>query len=176
MKLVLFETRLTLSNQTDPNRGIGAARDWIGSKMRSFAANSEGRMVVTTPSYIQQPEERVSAPTKLTDVVATLRGCITPNRHYLISGHYDTRRSDVLNAVDDAPEADDDASGVSISLELARIMLTRQPRSTLVSVAVAGEEQGLLGSNLLAETYANQSFNIAGILNSDTVGLSTPDD
>ena len=175
-KLVSFGTRSTISNQTDPSRGVGAARDWVASTMRSFAVRSDGRMRVTTPSYIQGVAERIPFPTRITDIVATLQGSETPERYYLVSGHYDTRVSDPNNGVDDAPGADDDGSGVAVSLELARVMATRRPRSTLVFVAVAGEEQGLYGSNFLAETYANQSVNIAGMLDNDIVGSSTGDD
>jgi hypothetical protein len=112
-KLVSFGTRHTLSNQTDPNRGIGAARDWIASQMQGFAAASNGQMTVTVPSYIQGVAERISFPVRISNIVATLKGSTNPSRVYVVSGHYDSRITDVMNFVDDAPGADDDASGVA---------------------------------------------------------------
>jgi hypothetical protein len=113
LKLVSFGTRHTLSNQTDPNRGIGAARDWIASEMRKYATASDGRMTVTVPSYVQGVASRISFPVRISNVLATLRGSSDPSRVYVITGHYDSRVTDVMNYVDDAPGADDDASGVA---------------------------------------------------------------
>lgn len=108
-KLVSYGTRHTLSSQTDPNRGIGAARDWIEQQMRSFAAASDGQMEVTVPSYIQQPDgDRITFPVRISDVVATLRGSVDPGRYYVVSGHYDTRCSDPNDYECDAPGADDE--------------------------------------------------------------------
>ncbi|KAL8654511.1 MAG: hypothetical protein Q9210_001456 [Variospora velana] len=175
-KLVSFGTRHTLSNQTDPTRGIGAARNWIEEQMRSFAAVSNGQMEVTVPSYIQGVADRVLFPVRISDVVATLKGSVDPGRYYVVSGHYDTRCSDPNDFVSDAPGADDDASGVAISMELARIMATRRPAATIVFAAVAGEEQNLYGSRLLAQTYQNASVNVQGMFTNDIVGSSTADD
>lgn len=108
-KLVSFGTRHTLSNQTDPVRGIGAARDWIAAEMRKFAEVSEGRLIVTVPSYVQGPAPRVPNDTVISNIVATLKGSEDSNRVYVISGHYDSRVSDPLNFVADAPGANDDA-------------------------------------------------------------------
>ncbi|KAL8933583.1 MAG: hypothetical protein Q9216_006300 [Gyalolechia sp. 2 TL-2023] len=176
-KLVSFGTRHTLSSQTDPDRGIGAARDWIEQQMRSFAAASDGQMEVTVPSYIQEVDgDRITSPVRISDVVATLKGDVDPSRYYVVSGHYDSRCSDPNDYICDAPGADDDASGVAISMELARIMATRRPAATIVFVAVAGEEQGLYGSQYLAQTYKNASVNVQGMFTNDIVGSSTADD
>ncbi|KAL8924860.1 MAG: hypothetical protein Q9172_002479 [Xanthocarpia lactea] len=176
-KLVSFGTRHTLSSQTDPVRGIGAARDWIAEQMRSFAAVSNGRMDVTVPSYIQPADgDRILFPVRISDVVATLRGSVDPGRLYVVSGHYDTRCSDPNDFECDSPGADDDASGVAVSMELARIMATRRPAATIVFAAVAGEEQGLFGSRLLAQTYRNASVNVQGMFTNDIIGSSTADD
>ncbi|KAL8903362.1 MAG: hypothetical protein Q9207_003972 [Kuettlingeria erythrocarpa] len=175
-KLVSYGTRHTLSSQTDPNRGIGAATDWIEQQMRSFAAASNGQMQVTTPSYVQGVAERIPFPVRIRNVVATLKGNVEPERYYVVSGHIDTRCTDPIDYLCDAPGADDDASGVAISMELARIMATRRPAATIVFVAVAGEEQGLYGSNNLAQTYKNASVNVQGMFTNDIVGSSTADD
>ena len=108
-KLVSFGTRHTLSSQTDPNRGVGAARDWIEQQMRSFAATSNGQMEVTVPSYIQPVDgDRILFPVRISDVVATLKGSVDPGRYYVVSGHYDTRCSDPNDYTCDAPGADDE--------------------------------------------------------------------
>lgn len=109
LKLVSFGTRHTLSSQTDPKRGIGAARDWIASEFRKYAEASEGHMTVEVPGYMQEPDgDRVLFPILLSDVVATLKGSEDPDRVYVVSGHYDTRCSDPLDYECDAPGADDE--------------------------------------------------------------------
>ncbi|KAF7503975.1 hypothetical protein GJ744_002949 [Endocarpon pusillum] len=176
--LVSFGTRHTLSTQNGSTTyGIGAARDYITHRMCTFALASSGRMTVTAPSYIQPADgDRLLFPVRISDVVATLRGSETPDRYYVISGHYDTRCSDPNDYNCPSPGADDDASGVAVSMELARIMATRNPRSTLVFAAVAGEEQNLYGSNFLAQTYKNASVNVAAMFTNDIIGSSTGPD
>ncbi|KAJ7758901.1 putative zinc metalloprotease [Mycena olivaceomarginata] len=149
-KLVSFGTRATMSNQTDPLRGIGAARDWIASEMRTFAATSGRRMTVSVPNYVQTPSGSITRNTVISNIVATLKGSTDPNRIYVVSGHYDSRVSSDTNFVDDAPGADDDASGVAVAMELARVMATHTPAATIMFAAVAGEEQGLFGSAFMA--------------------------
>jgi hypothetical protein len=174
--LVGFGTRHTLSSQTDPVRGIGAATRWVKQQFDSYAALSGGRMTVELQSFVQQPTSRVPSPTVITNVVATLRGTTSPNRVYVVSGHLDSRVTDVLNAVDFAPGADDDASGVALVLELARVMATHPSDATIVFTAVAGEEQGLLGSAFQAAQYKAAGADIQGMFSDDIVGASTADD
>jgi hypothetical protein len=175
-KLVSFGTRHTLSTQDDPDRGIGAARDWIFATMQSYAARSGGRMTVEKQSYVQQPASRIPTATTITNVVATLRGSSSPDRVYVVSGHYDSRVTDVMNFTSDAPGADDDASGVAVSMELARVMATHRPEATIVFAAVAGEEQGLYGSTHLAEQLKQAGKDVQGMFTNDIVGSSTADD
>ncbi len=175
-KLVSFGTRHTLSTQDDPARGIGAARDWIFAELQRYAAASDGRMTVELQSYIQEPAPRIPVPTRITNVVATLRGSVTPERVYVVSGHYDSRVTDVMNATADAPGADDDASGVAVSMELARIMAKRAPKSTIVFAAVAGEEQGLYGARYMAAQYKAAGTDVQGMFTNDIVGASRADD
>jgi hypothetical protein len=174
--LVGFGTRHTLSVQDDPNRGIGAARDWIASQFEEYAAAAGGLMTVDTPSYVQPVAPRIPVPTLISNVRATLRGSSEPDRIYLVSGHYDSRVTDVLNATSDAPGANDDASGTAVSMELARVMAKHKPAATLVFLAVAGEEQGLFGSNHTAQEYKAAGADIQGMLNNDIVGSGTADD
>ncbi|MEE3922293.1 M20/M25/M40 family metallo-hydrolase [Micromonospora sp. BRA006-A] len=175
-RLAAFGTRHTPSSQTDPVRGIGAARDWIHAQLSGYAAASGGRMSVELQSYVQQPASRIPVPTTITNVVATLRGDVTPERVYVITGHYDSRATDVMDAVSDAPGADDDASGVAVVMELARVLSTRRTEATIVLAAVAAEEQGLYGSAYLAAQLKAAGADIQGMFSNDIVGSSTADD
>ncbi|MCX5317262.1 M20/M25/M40 family metallo-hydrolase [Streptomyces sp. NBC_00154] len=175
-KLVSFGTRHTLSAQDDPVRGIGAARDWIAAELRTYAVESGGRMSVELQSYVQEPATRIPTTTRITNVIATLRGSVTPERVYVVSGHYDSRVTDVMDATSDAPGADDDASGVAVAMELARVMARRRPASTIVFAAVAGEEQGLYGATHMAEQFKSAGADIQGMFTNDIVGSSTADD
>lgn len=111
--LANFGTRHTLSNQTDPVRGIGAARDWIYKEMAAIAANASGNMDVEIQSYIQGIDDRIYFPVKISNVVARINGTSDPNRAYVVTGHYDSRRIDIADYTGDAPGADDDATGVA---------------------------------------------------------------
>ncbi|MEV7677875.1 M28 family metallopeptidase [Streptomyces sp. NPDC088341] len=175
-RLAAFGTRHTLSTQDDPERGIGAARDWIYEELKRYAAASGGRMTVELQSYIQQPASRIPVATRITNVVATLRGSVDPDRTYVVSGHYDSRASDVMDAVSDAPGADDDASGVAVAMELARVMARRRPAATIVFAAVAGEEQGLYGAAHMAERFKAAGTNVLAMFTNDIVGSPKADD
>ncbi|MGH3101095.1 MAG: M28 family peptidase, partial [Thermoleophilia bacterium] len=172
--LVGFGTRHTLSSQDDPNRGIGAARDWIRDQFAQIATTSGGRMTVELQSYIQPPASRIPVPTRITNVVATLRGTdpASADRVYVVSAHYDSRVTDVLNATSDAPGANDDGSGTSAVIELARVFAARPTEATIVFVAFAGEEQGLYGSTHFALLARQNNWNIQGVLNMDIIGNS----
>jgi hypothetical protein len=172
-----FGTRHTLSSQDDPTRGIGAARDWIFDQLQGYAAASDGRMTVVKQSFVQAVGPRIPVPTTITNLVATLRGtqAESANRVYVVSGHYDSRCTDVLNFSCDAPGADDDASGVAAMLELARVMAKRQFDATIVFMAVAGEEQGLFGSTFFAQQAKAAGMDIEGMFTNDIIGSSTSD-
>lgn len=176
--LVSFGTRHTLSSQDDPARGIGAARDWLRSQFEAVAATSGGRMTVGLQSYVQGVATGIPTPTTITNVVATLKGTRpeSAGRTYVVSGHYDSRCTDVLNANCDAPGADDDASGVAAVLEMARVMATRDFDATIVFMAVAGEEQGLYGSTFFATQAKAAGTDIAAMFTNDIVGSSKGDD
>ncbi|MEW9550295.1 M20/M25/M40 family metallo-hydrolase [Nonomuraea sp. NPDC050783] len=171
-KLVSFGTRHTLSSQDDPARGIGAARDWIHGEFARIAATSGGRMTVEKQSFVQPVSPRVPVPTTITNVVATLRGSqdASAGRTYVVSGHYDSRCTDVMDATCDAPGADDDASGVAVAIEAARVMATRTFDATVVFMAVAGEEQGLYGSAYYAQQARQSNTDIQGMFTNDIVG------
>lgn len=178
-KLVSFGTRHTLSNQTDPVRGIGAARDWIAGQMRGFAAaaRSGTNIAVSVPSYIQPVASGILFPVNISNIIATIEGTDEPDRVYIITGHYDSRVTDLDNFTDDAPGADDDASGVAVIMELARIMAQMPPpRATIMLAAVAGEEQGLYGSSFFAQQMVEAGKDVQGMFTNDIVGSPKGDD
>ena len=174
LKLVGFGTRNTLSSQDDPVRGIGAARDWIKSQFDEIAATSGGRMTVALHSFIQPVSSRIPVPTPITNVVATLHGDQPESaaRTYVVSGHYDSICTNPINTTCDAPGADDDASGVIAVLEMARAMATRHFDATIIFMAVAGEEQGLYGSNYEATQAKAAGMDIEGMFSNDIIGAS----
>jgi Zn-dependent M28 family amino/carboxypeptidase len=171
-RLTQFGTRHTLSSQDDPVRGIGAARDWIFAQLQGYAAASGGRMTVQKQSFVQPAGPRIPVPTTITNVIATLRGTTSPDRVYVVSGHYDSRVTDVLDATSDAPGADDDASGVAAVLELARVFATRRTEATIMFIAYAGEEQGLFGSTFMAQQLKGVGTDVQGMFSNDIIGAS----
>jgi len=172
VRLTEFGTRHTLSSQTDPVRGIGAARDWIYAQLQTHAAASGGRMTVQLQSFVQPAGPRIPVPTVITNVIATLRGTTSPDRVYVVSGHYDSRVTDVLNFTSDAPGADDDGSGVAAMMELARVLASRPIEATIMFVAYAGEEQGLFGSTYMAQQLKNAGTDVQGMFSNDIIGAS----
>jgi hypothetical protein len=171
-KLVSFGTRNTLSEQNDPKRGIGAARDWLYAEFLKAAEPSQGRMTVEKQSYEQQKAARVPQPTMLTNIVATLKGSQpeATDRIYVVSGHYDSMCNSPTDAKCDAPGANDDASGTAAVLEMARVMAKYEFDATIVFMAVAGEEQGLLGSTHFAEEAKKKNWNVDAMFTNDIVG------
>ncbi|HEY3631775.1 MAG TPA: M28 family metallopeptidase [Jatrophihabitantaceae bacterium] len=174
--LTSFGTRHTLSSQDDPKRGIGAARDWLFARFQEIAATSGGRMTVEKQSFVQPPASRIPTPTVITNVIATLRGTTDPGRVYVVTGHYDSRVTDVMNFTSDAPGADDDGSGVAAVLELARLFANRPTEATVVFAAVAGEEQGLYGSAFMARQLKAAGTDIQGMFSNDIVGTGDAHD
>ncbi len=173
-KLVSFGTRNTLSEQSSPSRGIGAARDWLFGEFQKTAAQSGGRMTVEKQTYEQAKAARVPEPTMLTNIVATLKGTQpeSANRVYVVSGHYDSMCTSPTDAKCDAPGANDDASGTAAVLEMARVMSKYKFDATIVFMTVAGEEQGLLGSTYFAEQAKRSSMDIEGMFTNDIIGSS----
>src|SRR6266700_1651744 len=167
-----FGTRHTASSQTDPNRGIGAATAWVTQQMQSYAAASGGRMTVQQQTFVQPVSNRIPVPTTITNVIATLPGTASPERFYVVTGHLDSRCTDVLDFTSDAPGADDDASGVAVALELTRVFATHQFPGTLVFATVAGEEEGLYGSTFMATQMATDGNDVQGMFSNDIVGAS----
>jgi Zn-dependent M28 family amino/carboxypeptidase len=131
-------------------------------------------MTTGLDSFVQPVSERVPVPTTITNVFAVLHGTdpTSADAVYVVGGHYDSRVTDVLNFTSDAPGANDDASGTSAVIELARVMAKHPTQATVVFVAYAGEEQGLYGSEHFAQMAKDKGWNIQGNLNMDIVGSS----
>ena len=171
-QLVSYGTRSTISTQTDKKKGIGAARNYVLSKFTEFSRHSEGRLTAMIDTTTIAPDgKRVDVPTLLGNVMATLKGTDRADKRiFVISGHLDSRVTDVMNRTSDAPGANDDGSGVAAVMECARIMSRRSFPATIIFVAVSGEEQGLLGSGYLADKAKKEGWNIEGLLNNDIMG------
>jgi hypothetical protein len=170
--LVAFGTRNTQSTQTDSRRGIGAARNWVLRKFNEFSKSSSGRLTAFIDTTTLQPNGKyLDARVLLGNVVATLKGTdLNDKRIFIISGHLDSRRSDLKDRIGDAPGADDDGSGTSAVLECARIMSKHSFPATIIFVAVSGEEQDLLGSEYMAKKAKKEDWNIEAVLNNDIMG------
>jgi hypothetical protein len=171
-KLVSFGTRNTLSTQGNPQRGIGAARNWILSKFNEYSKQSQGRLTAFIDTVTYLPDgKRVNRPIILGNVVATLKGT-DPNdkRIFIISGHMDNMRSNVMDSVGDAPGADDDGSGTVAVMECARVMSKHAFPATIIFVTVAGEEQGLIGAHYMAKKAKKEGWAIEAVLNNDIMG------
>jgi Zn-dependent M28 family amino/carboxypeptidase len=173
-KLVTFGTRHTLSDTKSNTRGIGAAQRWVKQEFDKYALESNGRLTSNIDYFtIKADGKRIANDSQLGNVMATLKGTDpSDNRVLIISGHLDSRATNVMDAKIDAPGANDDGSGVAAMMELARIMSKRQFPVRLIFVAVTGEEQGLYGARHLAEFAKESKWNIIAMLNNDMIGNS----
>jgi hypothetical protein len=171
-KLVGFRTRHTMSDTVSETEGIGAARRWIKAELERCGAGTA--LKVDFDSHIAPVSARISRPTEIVNVVATLPGtqAASVERMYVVSGHYDSRNTDVMDAVGDAPGANDDASGTAAVMEMACVMAKYKFDATLVFMTVAAEEQGLLGAAHWAEQAKQKNLNIAGMFTNDIIGSS----
>jgi hypothetical protein len=173
-KLVSFGTRHTLSDTQSPTRGIGAARNWVRDEFLKYSKAGGGRLTVEMDTFTVKPDgRRINKSVLMANVLATLPGTDpTDTRVILVSGHIDSRVSDVMNDTTDAPGANDDGSGTVLVMELARVLAGQKFPCTLKFVAVQGEEQGLYGSGHLAERARKEGWNLVAMLNNDIVGNS----
>ncbi len=166
--LVGFGTRHTLSTTTDPAHGIGAARTWASGRLTAIGAACGNCLAIET---IGDRFTGARAPdgVRVEDVLAVQRGS-DPTRVVIVQGHIDSRVSDSANATSDAPGANDDASGVAVVLEAARLLSREKFAATIVYAVLSGEEQGLWGGQLLARTAKERGWQVAAVLNNDIVG------
>ncbi len=166
--MVGFGTRHTASTTTDPKRGIGAARTWAAQRFTEIGATCGGCITV---ERIARTFTGPRAPTGVVveDVLGLQKGR-DPNRVVIVGAHIDSRVTDVMNVTSDAPGANDNASGVALVLEAARLLSQRQFDATIVYAVFSGEEQGLWGAELLADTAKARGWKVSAMLNNDIVG------
>src|SRR5580693_9055482 len=177
-KLVACGTRLTLSSWDDPKRGAGCGRDAVAARFNEIAKDSGGKLQVVVDKFEMTSERTSSKPTPLENVYAILPGSDPQlaKTIFIVSGHFDSRPSNVMDPQADAPGADDDASGVAVSVECARLLSKAGAkgrgmyRATILFAAVSGEEQGLLGSTHLMDWAKQQGYTVGGMLDDDIVG------
>ena len=181
--LVAFKNRNTVGT-TDtglpPGMGVKAAAGWVHARFDAISQACGGCLEVKEDNFIEPamtgPAARVKQPTPLTNVYAILKGTDPSQaaRRVLVTGHYDSFFvKDMQNTRDDAPGANDDASGTAVSLECARVLSKHRFPATIIFVAVAGEEQGLLGSRHLARLAKSEGWDLEAVLNNDIVGGDT---
>ena len=171
-KLVTFETRNSMSDTLSPTTGIGAARNWIKFEMSRYSRESDGRLKAEFDVFTQPADgRRVMAATVMKNVLGILPGTDPlDDRVFIVSGHYDSRASDVNDAKIFAPGANDDASGTAAVMELARVMSTYKFNCTIIFVAMVAEEQGLFGAANLAKRAKEAKWNVAGMITNDIIG------
>jgi len=181
-KLVSFGTRNTLSSMETSlpeGQGINAAADWVESEFKAISSACGDCLEVKRDTFVEPASTavngRIPRPTKLTNIYAIFHGTSeNPAAPWLlVTGHYDSRATDVMDAKIAAPGANDDASGVAVSIESARALTKLKLPGTIVFVAVAGEEQGLNGSKHLAQLAQSEGWPLLGVLNNDIVGGDT---
>jgi hypothetical protein len=168
-KLVGFGTRHTLSDTQSATRGIGAAREWVKQRFAEIGRDCGGCLDVEMPAQTFTGE-RLPSLTVIADVLAVQRGTSDPARVIVISGHLDSRVTDVMNATSDAPGADDDGSGTAAVIEAARVLSHYKFPATLVFAVTSGEEQGLYGGKLLAQYARDHGWQVEADLNNDIMG------
>lgn len=181
--LVSFGTRNTFSDTLSSTRGIGAARRWIFSQFQQYSRECGGCLRVEYNAQVQSLARAQGREVNIVDVLAWLPGRDT-SRVVVMSGHYDSCVCSVPNggsndSVATAPGADDDGSGTSAIVELARVFSKRYPKglnASIIFVAVASEEQGLNGSRQLAEWLHEKGYKVVAGMTDDIVGNVTSED
>jgi hypothetical protein len=177
-ELVGCGTRLTLSSWTDPKRGVGCARDHVAARFNEIAKDSAGRLQIVVDKFESTSARTLDKPIPLENVYGILPGSdeTLAKTIFIVSGHFDSRPSDVMDPAADAPGADDDGSGVAVSVECARLLSTAGRgtyRATILFAAVSGEEQGLLGSSHLVDWVKQQGYTVGAMLDDDIVGADS---
>lgn len=168
-RLVSFGTRHTLSDTTSETRGIGAARKWIKSELESFNAGG-GKLEVAFEEFDAPKSQRIKDGAHVMNVLAVLPGTKYPDRRYYVVGHYDSMPGNVMDPDSDAPGANDDGSGTTAVIEIARVMAAHPQESTIVFLCTVGEEQSLVGARYHAENAADKKLDIRAVLSNDIVG------
>jgi Zn-dependent M28 family amino/carboxypeptidase len=170
--LTEFGTRNTFSDTTSNTRGIGAARRWIKNEFETISKDCENCLNVFYQKDFVTKEDnrRVPHDAWVVNVIAIQRGTKYPNRYIIMSGDIDSRASDTMDFITDAPGANDNASGMAGAIEAARVLSQYKFESSILYVGLSGEEQGLFGGEGLAKYAQDKGWEIIGILNNDMIG------
>jgi Peptidase family M28 len=176
--MVACGTRISIGNWDDPKRGPGCGRDKIVARLNEINKANGGKLQIVVDKFEATGERTVGKPASMQNVYAILPG--TDERMaktvFIVSGHLDSipSVSSITDESLDAPGADDDASGVSVSVESARLVSkaagAKGLRATVIFAAVSGEEQGLFGSTHMVEWVKQQGYTVGGMLDDDIVG------
>ncbi len=169
-RLVGFGTRHTLSDTLSATRGIGAARRWVKAEFDRISAACGGCLEVSYVSGMVGPAPRIPQPTNVVNVVAVQRGTSDSGRYVLLAGDIDSRISDIMDATDSAPGANDNASGLAATLEAARVLSRYRFAGSIVYAALSGEEQGLDGGQILATWIQQRGWRLVGMIDNDMIG------
>jgi len=171
-KLANFGTRHTLSDTTSNTRGIGAARRWIKKEFESISKDCNNCLEVKYHRGLVKAGEsrRIPEDTWIVNVMAIKKGTQFPNNYVIMSGDIDSRITDPLNAKDDSPGANDNASGMAGVIEAARVLSKYEFSCSILFVGLSGEEQGLYGGKFLAKDAKANGWEILGVLNNDMIG------
>jgi len=170
--LVDFGTRHTLSDTVSKTRGIGAARRWVKNEFETISSNCNNCLEVFFQSdFVKKGTNgRITKDVEIVNVVAIQKGTLYPNRYIIMSGDIDSRVSDPNDYNSDAPGANDNASGLAGTLEVARVLSQYSFKNSIIYVGLSGEEQGLFGGIGLANFAKKKNWDIIGVLNNDMIG------
>lgn len=169
-QLVAFGTRHTLSETKSDKKGIGAARRWIKAEFDKISEQCGGCLEVIYQKQTFSGKKRIPEPTEVVNVIAIQRGITDPNRYVVMSGDIDSRVTDPLDFTSASPGANDNASGVAGVIETARVLSQYKFDGTVVYAALSGEEQGLFGGEIMAETARQENWRIEAVINNDMIG------
>ncbi|OZC01702.1 M28 family metallopeptidase [Rubricoccus marinus] len=167
-----FGTRHTLSDTVSATRGIGAARRWYRAQLEQISTDCGGCLEIIEVRETVSGERRIPEPVEVVSILAIQRGTSDPNRMVMMSGDIDSRASDALDGISDAPGANDNASGLAGTLEAARILTQYTFPGSIVYAGLSGEEQGLFGGKHVADMARARNWNIQAVLNNDMIGNS----
>lgn len=165
-----FGTRHTLSETDSETRGIGAARRWIKAEFDKISADCGGCLEVFYVSDVVSGTARIPGSAEVVNVVAIQRGRRDNNRFVVMSGDIDSRVSDIMNATDDSPGANDNASGMAGVIETARVLSQYEFDGSIIYTGLSGEEQGLNGGAILAKYAQDQGWHVQLVINNDMIG------
>ncbi|CAM1368123.1 putative aminopeptidase [Tenacibaculum litoreum] len=170
--LANFGTRHTLSDTISNTRGIGAARRWIKSEFDKISSDCNNCLEVFYQKDLVKKgtNSRITKDVWVVNVVAIQKGTKYPNNYIVMSGDIDSRISDPNNFTDDAPGANDNASGMAGTIEAARVLSNYNFENSIIYVGLSGEEQGLFGGKGLAAYAKEKKWNIVGVMNNDMIG------